>query len=149
MAAPTLKPRFTALLGLFVCALLAWAALSVESAGAQTASVSAASKGACTKAKAKAKRRLAKKARIRCGTGGGTGSGGGTTTTPPPAPTPTPTPTPTTDPTPTPNPDCPLASPGAAIGMTLPASGTVVSSDTASNPDPIPFWGELDCQNSS
>lgn len=31
--------------------------------------------------------------------------------------------------------------------MTLPSSCTLVSSDTASNPDPIPFWGQLDCQN--
>jgi hypothetical protein len=33
--------------------------------------------------------------------------------------------------------------------MTVPSTCTVVASDTASNPDPIPFWGKIDCQNSS
>jgi hypothetical protein len=47
------------------------------------------------------------------------------------------------------NPDCPLSQPGSTIGMTLPTSCTVVTSDTSSNPDPLPFWGKLDCANSS
>jgi hypothetical protein len=50
---------------------------------------------------------------------------------------------------PTPNPDCPLAQAGSTIGMTVPSSCTVVASDTASNPDPMPFWGRIDCQTSS
>jgi hypothetical protein len=50
---------------------------------------------------------------------------------------------------PTPNPGCPLAQPGSTIGMTVPSSCTVVASDTASNPNPMPFWGRVDCQHSS
>jgi hypothetical protein len=49
-------------------------------------------------------------------------------------------PPPTTDP-------CPLGQAGSTIGMTLPSSCTVVASDTASNPNPIPFWGSIDCQD--
>ena len=44
---------------------------------------------------------------------------------------------------------CPLAQPGSSIGMTLPSTCTVVASDIASNPDPIPFWGSIDCQTAS
>jgi hypothetical protein len=43
------------------------------------------------------------------------------------------------------NPNCPLSQPNSDIGMTLPSECTVVASDTASNPDPIAFWGRLDC----
>jgi hypothetical protein len=47
------------------------------------------------------------------------------------------------------NPDCPLSTPGSTIGLTLPSSCTVVASDTVANPDPIPFWGKLDCASAS
>jgi hypothetical protein len=47
---------------------------------------------------------------------------------------------------PPPNPNCPLAHPGAEIDMTLPSACTQLASDTASNPDPNPFWGKVDCQ---
>ncbi len=47
------------------------------------------------------------------------------------------------------NPNCPLSQPGSNIGMSLPSACTVVASDTASNPDPLGFWGRLDCANSS
>ena len=46
-------------------------------------------------------------------------------------------------------PNCPLAQPNSTIGLTLPSSCTVVASDTASNPDPIPFWGSIDAASSS
>jgi hypothetical protein len=152
MNASALKQGPLALLGLIVCACLAWAAASAGNAGASPVAT-AAGKGTCTKAKAKAKarRHVAKKSRIRCPGGGGTGSGsgggatggdtsgggttGGGTTTPPPDPAP--------------NPDCPLAQAGSTIGMSVPSSCTVVASDTASNPDPVPFWGKIDCQDSS
>ncbi len=47
------------------------------------------------------------------------------------------------------NPDCPLSQPGSEIGLTLPSSCTVIGEDTASNPDPLPFWGKLDCASGS
>ena len=47
------------------------------------------------------------------------------------------------------NPDCPLSQPGSTVEFTLPAACTVVASDTSSNPDPLPFWGRLDCANAS
>jgi hypothetical protein len=47
------------------------------------------------------------------------------------------------------NPDCPLSQPGSSIGLTVPSSCSVVTSDTASNPDPNPFWGEIDCEYDS
>ena len=56
---------------------------------------------------------------------------------------------PSSTPTPILNAGCPLAQAGSTIGMTVPSSCTVVASDTASNPDPMPFWGRIDCQNSS
>jgi len=145
------KPRLLALLGLAVCGCLAWGILSTGDAGAQIAG--AAGKSTCTKAKAKkkkSKRRAARKSRIGCPGSGGTGSGSTgsddtttttTTTTPPPPPPP--------PPDPPVNPDCPLAQPGSTIGMSVPSSCTVVASDTASNPDPVPFWGKIDCQNST
>ena len=44
------------------------------------------------------------------------------------------------------NPDCPLAQPELRhLGLTLPTSCTEVASDTASNPNPLPFWGKIDC----
>jgi polysaccharide lyase-like protein len=50
---------------------------------------------------------------------------------------------------PPPNPNCPLSQQDSTIGMTLPSACTQVASDTASNPDPNPFWGETDCADSS
>ncbi len=47
------------------------------------------------------------------------------------------------------NPQCPLSQPGSTIGMTLPAACTQLAADTASNPDPIPFWGRLDCASAT
>ena len=46
------------------------------------------------------------------------------------------------------NGNCALDQPGSEVRMTLPGC-RVVASDTASNPNPIPFWGFLACQNSS
>jgi hypothetical protein len=86
--------------------------------------------------------RISKKGSRSCSAGGGTGS-----TQPQPAPAPTPV-----TPPPAPeqgNPDCPLSQPGSDLGFTLPDSCTVVASDTASNPDPLPFWGRLDCAAAS
>jgi hypothetical protein len=129
---------------------------AADSSGAPTASASA---GKCTKAKTKTKaRKAARKSRVRCPGNGGSGSTSGsgttssgtttttiiTTTTTPTTPTPPPP-----DPTPAPNPECPLARAGSTIGMTVPSSCTVVASDTASDPDPVPFWGKVDCQTSS
>ena len=37
------------------------------------------------------------------------------------------------------NPNCPLTQPRSEIGTTLPAACTVIGSETASNPDPLPF----------
>ncbi len=140
-------------------ALAAVALVSMLWMGSATASAapiaSASGTKTCTKARAKTKRakhrKYARKSRIHCQGGGGSTSGTGsgstsgdgtttTTTTPPPPPPP---------PDPTPNPDCPLAQPDSTIGMSLPSSCTVVASDTASNPDPVPFWGKIDCQASS
>jgi hypothetical protein len=47
------------------------------------------------------------------------------------------------------NPACPLASPESNLGFTLPEACTVVASDTASNPNPIPFWGGIACHTAS
>lgn len=47
------------------------------------------------------------------------------------------------------NPDCPLSQPASEIGYTLPGACTVVASDTAANPDPIPFYGRIDCAQTS
>jgi Polysaccharide lyase len=136
---------------------------AADSSGAPTASASAGKN--CTKSRAKLNksRKAARKSLVRCPGGGGSASSSGTTTTtspttttpppttttPPPTTT-TPPPTTTTPPPdPAPNLECPLAQAGSTIGMTVPSSCTVVASDTASNPDPIPFWGKIDCQDSS
>ena len=51
---------------------------------------------------------------------------------------------------PAPNPDCPLANQGSSLGnLTLPKACTVVASDTAADPNPVPFWGKVDCADSS
>ncbi len=47
------------------------------------------------------------------------------------------------------NPNCPISIPGSKIGATLPAACTQLVSDTASNPDPLPSWGRLDCATAS
>jgi hypothetical protein len=47
------------------------------------------------------------------------------------------------------NPNCPLSHPGSTTGLTLPSACTVMASDTASNPNPNPFWGKLDCEDAS
>lgn len=47
------------------------------------------------------------------------------------------------------NPDCPISHPGSEIGMTVPDACTVIASDTASDPDPRPFWGKIDCASAS
>lgn len=44
-----------------------------------------------------------------------------------------------------PNPACPLSQPGSNLSYTLPAACRVVGSDTSFNPDPIPFYGRVDC----
>ena len=46
---------------------------------------------------------------------------------------------------PPPNTNCPLSQPESNLGMTLPASCTVVASDTASVANPNGFWGSTDC----
>jgi hypothetical protein len=43
---------------------------------------------------------------------------------------------------------CPLATPGSTIGLTV-AGCTRVASDTASNSDPLPFWGSIECASSA
>jgi hypothetical protein len=43
---------------------------------------------------------------------------------------------------------CPIARPGTTIQATMPDC-PVVTSDTAGDPDPIPFWGRIDCQEDS
>jgi hypothetical protein len=48
----------------------------------------------------------------------------------------------------TPTSSCPLSTPGSPIGMSLSGCKTVAS-DTAANPDPLPFWGRIDCQTST
>lgn len=135
--------------GLVACGALLLVLPAADSSGAQTASASAGKN--CTKSRAKLnKSRKARKSLVRCSGGGGSGSGSGTTTTTPPTTTTTPPPTTTTPPPdPAPNPECPLAQAGSTIGMTVPSSCTIVASDTASNPDPVPFWGKIDCQTSS
>ncbi len=48
-----------------------------------------------------------------------------------------------------PSPGCPLdGQPLSQVGMTLPGC-QLVASDTASNPNPVPFWGFIACQNDS
>jgi hypothetical protein len=47
------------------------------------------------------------------------------------------------------NPNCPLAHDESDIEFTLPSACTVVGSDTASNPNPVPFYGKIDCANAS
>ena len=47
------------------------------------------------------------------------------------------------------NPNCPLYQNESDIEFTLPSACTVLGSDTASNPDPIPFYGHMDCANAS
>jgi hypothetical protein len=54
----------------------------------------------------------------------------------------------TAPPEPAADPNCPLSTAGSTIGMTLSDCATVAS-DTASNPNPLPFWGKIDCQSSS
>jgi hypothetical protein len=44
--------------------------------------------------------------------------------------------------------DCPLTQPGSGVPMSMPGC-QLLASDTASNPNPIPFWGLVACQNSS
>lgn len=78
--------------------------------------------------------RVGKKGPSGCGGGGGKPGGGGGYK--PPAPEQG-------------NPNCPLSQPGSNISMTLPAECTVVASDTASDPNPLAFWGRLDCVDSS
>jgi hypothetical protein len=46
------------------------------------------------------------------------------------------------------DPNCPLSTAGSTIGMTLSNCATVAS-DTASDPNPLPFWGKVDCAESS
>jgi polysaccharide lyase-like protein len=138
---------------LIACGALLIALPAADSSGSPTAASAAKN---CIKAKSKTakRKRSARKSRIRCS--GGRGSGPGTTTTTPTTTTTTPTTTTTTPPPPppppidpAPNPDCPLAQPNSTVGMTVPSSCTVVASDTASNPDPISFWGKIDCEASS
>lgn len=43
---------------------------------------------------------------------------------------------------------CRLPDPGSPIGMELPGCD-VLASDTASDPDPRSFWGEIDCEEKS
>jgi hypothetical protein len=45
--------------------------------------------------------------------------------------------------------DCPLSRPGSKIGLTLAPSCATVASDTASDPDPLPTWGMIDCAERS
>ena len=47
------------------------------------------------------------------------------------------------------NPNCPLSHDKSDIEFTLPSACTVLGLDTASNPDPIPFYGRMDCANAS
>jgi len=47
------------------------------------------------------------------------------------------------------NPNCPLSQPASDIGYTLPSACTTVASDTSQNPDPIPFYGRIDCAHAS
>ncbi|MGH7863119.1 MAG: heparin lyase I family protein [Candidatus Dormibacteraceae bacterium] len=41
-----------------------------------------------------------------------------------------------------------LTQPGPPVGMSLPGC-TPIASDTSSNPDPLPFWGSIQCQDAS
>jgi hypothetical protein len=43
---------------------------------------------------------------------------------------------------------CSFSNSGSSIGMTVSGCATVAA-DTASNSDPIPFWGAIECQSSS
>jgi hypothetical protein len=91
---------------------------------------------------------------IADGTAAGRGNGNGVgKSEPKPKPTPTPEPTPTPSPEPTPTPEtsgCPLAatSTQGAVPMTLPGC-RLVSSDVSAESNPIPFWSEIACANSS
>jgi polysaccharide lyase-like protein len=49
---------------------------------------------------------------------------------------------------PAPQPGCSLATPGSPVGMSLPGCN-LIASDTASAPDPIPFWGSADCADAT
>jgi hypothetical protein len=137
---------------------LATVASSVQSPDTSTA----ATRGACANKagafRASASDSGSRKRKRRCSVSTPTSSTTTTTTTAPAPVTSTPTPTetpPPTDPPPVDPPpvdppasDCPLATPGADAGLNV-SGCTPIASDTASNPDPIPFWGRIDCQNSS
>jgi Polysaccharide lyase len=73
---------------------------------------------------------------------------------PPSPPPPSPSPPPPSPPPPSPHPpspsppppsgSCPLSQLGAPLQMSMPGC-TLIASDTASNPDPRNFWGNIEC----
>lgn len=98
--------------------------------------------------KGSVKLRVARQGSKKCDDGGQTSPPPTDPTDPTPLPPPEDPAPPPEDPAPPPEdpsaPGCPLAELGSTIGLALPASCSLVASDTASNPDPIPFWGSVD-----
>jgi hypothetical protein len=126
----------------FALGAMLLALLGMDAPRAHAASASSCSP-VVVKRSAKGKKKRPKRAQTSCAAPTPASSGGSSSA---PVEYSSPAPPPSDPP---PNPNCPLSQSGSTIGMSLPSACTQVASDTASNPDPNPFWGQTDCADAS